>query len=129
MSVFLFAFLPILFAVYYTVIAAEALHPRLAGLGSKGAIVVLLSGSVWLIARSPVGWLLLGSALLTIVLGVIGERIRTSNEIASRAVLALAMTASVAMFVLARTTIPGGVFEFAGVSVLACQELAFIVRQ
>jgi alginate O-acetyltransferase complex protein AlgI len=37
------------------------------------------------------------------------------------------MTATVVMFAIARTILPGGVFELAGVSVVACQELAFIL--
>ena len=37
------------------------------------------------------------------------------------------MTATVVMFAIARAILPGGVFELAGVSVVACQELAFIL--
>jgi hypothetical protein len=78
--VFLFKFLPALFAVYYAVIAAEGLHPRLAGYGAKAATVVLLAGSVWGLTQGPVAWLLIGSAFVTILLGAIGEQTRTTNE-------------------------------------------------
>ena len=61
--VFLFEFLPALFAVYYAVIAAEGLHPRLAVTAQKAATVVLLAGSCGSSLRGPVGWLLIGSAL------------------------------------------------------------------
>jgi alginate O-acetyltransferase complex protein AlgI len=125
--VFLFEFLPALFAVYYAVIAAEGLHPRLAGYGAKAATVVLLAGSVWVLTQGPVAWLLIGSAFVTILLGAIGEQTRTTNELASRCALALAMTATVAMFAIARGVVTGHIFELAGVSVLACQELAFIL--
>jgi alginate O-acetyltransferase complex protein AlgI len=125
--VFLFEFLPAFFAVYYAVVAAEGLHPRMAGFGSKGAVVVLLAGSLWLLAQGPVAWILIGSAFLTILLGAVGEQTRTANEFVSRCALALAMTAAVAMFAIARAMVPGSVFELAGISVLACQEVAFIL--
>lgn len=123
----LLVFLPALFAVYYSVIAAEGVYPRLAAVGAKGAAVVLLAGSVWLLAQSPVGWLLLGSAFVTTLLAATGEQLRSTHAFASRCALALAMTATVVMFAIARTILPGGVFELAGVSVVACQELAFIL--
>jgi alginate O-acetyltransferase complex protein AlgI len=125
--VFLLAFLPTLFAIYYAVIAAEGLYPRLAGYGAKAATVVLLTGSLWVLSQGPVAWLLIGSAFITILLGAIGEQTRTTNELASRCALALAMTATVVMFAMARLVVTGNVFELAGVSVLACQELAFIL--
>jgi alginate O-acetyltransferase complex protein AlgI len=125
--IFLLVFLPALFAVYYSVIAAEGVYPRLAVLGAKGAAVVLLAGSVWLLAQSPVGWLVLGSAFVTTLLAATGEQLRHTHAFASRCALALAMTATVVMFAIARTILPGGVFELAGVSVVACQELAFIL--
>jgi alginate O-acetyltransferase complex protein AlgI len=125
--VFLFEFLPAFFAVYYTLVAAEGLHPRLTGFGAKTAVVALLVGSLWFLAQGPVGWLLIGSPFVTILLGAIGEHTRDRNEFASRSVLALAMTATVAMFVFARAALPGNVFALAGISVLASQELAFIL--
>ena len=125
--VFLFEFLPAFFAVYYTVVAAEGLHPRLTGIGPKAAVVVLLAGSLWMLAQSPVAWILTGSAFLTILLGAIGEQTQAKNAFASRAALALAMTATVAMFAVTRNMVAGSVFELAGISVLACQELAFIL--
>lgn len=125
--VFLFAFLPALFAVYYTVIAAEGLHPRLAGVGTKTGVVILIAGSLWFLTQGPLAWLLIGSAFLTILLGAVGEQTRIANEFASRCALALAMTAAVAMFAIARAMVSGSVFELAGISVLACQEVAFIL--
>jgi D-alanyl-lipoteichoic acid acyltransferase DltB (MBOAT superfamily) len=123
----LLVFLPALFAVYYSVIAAEGVYPRFAAVGARGAAVVLLAGSVWLLAQSPVGWLLLGSAFVTTLLAATGEQLRSTHAFASRCALALAMTATVVMFAIARAILPGGVFELAGVSVVACQELAFIL--
>jgi len=125
--IFLLVFLPALFAVYYSVIAAEGVYPRVAAFGARGAAVVLLAGSVWLLAQSPAGWLLLGSAFVTTLLAATGEQLRSTNAFASRCALALAMTATVVMFVIARAILPGGGFELAGVSVVACQELAFIL--
>jgi alginate O-acetyltransferase complex protein AlgI len=125
--IFLLAFLPALFAVYYSVIAAEGLYPRVGAFGARGAAVVLLAGSIWLLARSPIGWLLLGSAFVTTVLAAIGEQLRSSSAFASRCALALAMTATVIMFAIARAVLPDGAFELAGVSVVTCQELAFIL--
>jgi alginate O-acetyltransferase complex protein AlgI len=124
---FLFEFLPALFVVYYGAIAVESLHPRLSGYGARAAAIILLGGSVWFLAQGPVAWLLVASAFLTILLAAVGEQTRTANPIASRSALALAMTATVAMFAIARAVVPGTVFELAGVSVLACQELAFIL--
>jgi alginate O-acetyltransferase complex protein AlgI len=125
--IFLLAFLPALFAVYYSVVAADSVYPRLAVIGAKGAAVVLLAGSVWLLARSPVGWLLLGSAFVTTLLAATAEQLRSTNAFASRCALAAAMTATVVMFAIARAMVPGSVFALAGVSVVACQELAFIL--
>ena len=78
--IFLLVFLPALFAVYYSVIAAEGVYPRVAVFGAKGAAVVLLAGSVWLLAQSPVGWLLLGSAFVTTLLAATGEQLRNTHE-------------------------------------------------
>jgi len=125
--IFLLVFLPALFAIYYSVIAAEGVYPRLAVFGVKGAAVVLLAGSVWLLAQSPIGWLLLGSAFVTTLLAATSEQLRNTHAFASRCALAVAMTATVVMFAIARSILPRGVFELAGVSVVACQELAFIL--
>src|SRR4029077_10520419 len=125
--VFLFEFLPALFAVFYAAIAAESLHPRLAGYGAKAATVVLLTGSVWVLSQGPVAWLLIGSAFITILLGAIAEQTLTTNELASRCALALAMTATIAMLAFAGEVVTGHIFELGGLSVLACQELAFIL--
>ena len=66
--VFLFEFLPAFFALFYAAIAVEGLHPRFAGHGAKAALVVLLGGSLWFLAQSPLAWLLIGSAFITILL-------------------------------------------------------------
>ena len=74
---FLLVFLPALFASTTRSSPPKASAPRLAAFGAKAAAVVLLAGSVWLLARSPVGWLLLGSAFVTILLAATGEQLRT----------------------------------------------------
>jgi alginate O-acetyltransferase complex protein AlgI len=125
--ILLFQFLPALIATYYLVVATEFLHPRLAGVGAKGAVAVLLAGSVWLLARSPVAWLLLGSVLVTIGLAAVVERTRASNVLASRLGLTLSIVASAAVFAVVRTRLDGSVFAFAGVAVLACHEVALVV--
>jgi D-alanyl-lipoteichoic acid acyltransferase DltB (MBOAT superfamily) len=125
--VVLFQFLPAFIAIYYLIVAADAVHPRLAGFGAKGAVAVLLGGSVWLLARSPAGWLLLGGAALTIVLAAIVERTRAGNALVSRAGLALSIAASLAMFAAARARLEGSVFAFAGVAVLSCHQIALVV--
>ncbi len=125
--IFLFEFLPIVFAAYYLAIAVEGLHPRLAGVGARAAAVVLLAASVWLLTRNPLGWLMLGSAFTTMLLGAIAEQTRRRSEFAARLALAGAMTATIAMFTIARLSVSGSIFALAGVSVLACQELAFIL--
>lgn len=125
--VFLFEFLPAFFALYYAAIAVEGLHPRLAGHGAKAALVVLLGGSLWFLAQGPVAWLLIGSAFITILLTAIGEQTRASNAVLSRLALALGMTLTVAMFAIARSTVHGSQFELAGVAVLTCHALAFIL--
>lgn len=126
-SIFLFQFLPSLVAIHYLVVAMEVVHPKLAGLGAKGAVAVLLAGSIWLLARSPVGWLLLGGVLATIGLAAIIERTRASSVLVSRMSLALSISASVAVFLAARASLVGSVFAFAGVAVLACHEVALVV--
>jgi alginate O-acetyltransferase complex protein AlgI len=125
--VFLFEFLPAFFALYYAAIAVEGLHPRFAGNGAKAALVVLLGGSLWFLAQGPVAWLLIGSAFITILLTAIGEQTRTSNPVLSRSALALAMTLTVAMFAIARSMVNGSAFELAGIAVLTCHALAFIL--
>jgi alginate O-acetyltransferase complex protein AlgI len=125
--VFLFEFLPAFFALYYAAIAVEGLHPRLAGFGGKAAGVVLLGGSLWFLAQGPVAWLLIASAFITILLAAVGEQTRTTNALASQLALALAMTLSVAIFAIARSMTSGRVFELAGVAVLTCHALAFIL--
>jgi alginate O-acetyltransferase complex protein AlgI len=125
--VFLFEFLPAFFASYYAVIAVEGLHPRFAGRGAKAAALVLLGGSLWFLAQSPVAWLLIGSAFITILLTAISEQTQASNPILSRCALALAMTLTVAMFAIARSMVNGSRFELAGIAVLTCHALAFIL--
>jgi alginate O-acetyltransferase complex protein AlgI len=125
--VFLFEFLPAFFALYYAAIAVEGLHPRFAGYGAKAALLVLLGGSLWFLAQGPVAWLLIGSAFITILLTAIGEQTRSSHVVLSRSALALAMTLTVAMFATARWMMSGSAFELAGVAVLTCHALAFIL--
>ena len=123
--VFLFAFLPAFFALYYAAIAVEGLHPRFSGHGAKAALVVLLGGSLWFLAQGPVAWLLIGSAFITILLTAVGEQTQASNPVLSRFALALAMTLTVAMFAIARSMVNGSAFELTGVAVLTCHALAF----
>src|SRR5215831_12330425 len=125
--VFLFEFLPAFFALYYAAIAVEGLHPRLAGFGAKAALVVLLGGSLWFLAQGPVAWLLIGSAFVTILLTAVGEQTRASNPTVSRSAMALAMALTVAMFAIARSQVNGSAFELAGIAVLTCHALAFIL--
>jgi alginate O-acetyltransferase complex protein AlgI len=125
--VFLFAFLPALFAVYYAAVAGEGLRLWLRGFGAPAAAIVLLAGSVWFVAQSPIAWLLLASVFVTTLLGAIGEQTRATHAFVSRCALACSMTATVAMFAVARALVPGQTFELAGVAVLACHELAFIL--
>jgi alginate O-acetyltransferase complex protein AlgI len=124
---FLFEFLPALFALYYIAIAVEGLHPRLSGYGAKAAAFVLLGGSLWFLAQGRVAWLLVGSAFITLFLTAVGEQTRITNAVLSRAVLALAMTLTVAVFGIARWMLDGRVFALAGVAVITCHTLAFIL--
>jgi alginate O-acetyltransferase complex protein AlgI len=125
--VFLLEFLPAFLALYYAAIAVEGLHPRFAGHGAKAALIVLLGGSLWFLAQGPVAGLLIGSAFITILLTAVGEQTQASNPILSRSALALAMTLTVAMFAIARSTVHGSAFELAGIAVLTCHALAFIL--
>jgi len=125
--VFLFEFLPAFFALFYAAIAVDGLHPRFAGRGAKVALVVLLGGSLWFLAQRPVAWLLIGSAFTTILLAAVGEQTQARNPILSRSALALAMTLTVAMFAIARSIVNGSAFELAGIAVLTCHALAFIL--
>jgi alginate O-acetyltransferase complex protein AlgI len=125
--VFLFEFLPAFFALYYAAIAVEGLHPRFAGRGAKAALVVLLGGSLWFLTQGPVAWLLIASAFITILLTAVGEQTQARNPILSRSALALAMTLTVAMFAIARSMVNGSAFELAGIAVLTCHALAFIL--
>src|SRR5262245_16405010 len=116
--VFLFEFLPALFALYYAALAVEGLHPRLAGVGSRAALVVLLGGSLWVLAQTPAAGLLIGGAFITILLTASAEQTQKTNPLLSRSALALAMTLTVAMFAIARSVLDGRSFELAGVAVL-----------
>jgi len=125
--VFLFEFLPAFFALFYAAIAVEGLHPRFAGHGAKAALVVLLGGSLWFLAQSPLAWLLIGSAFITILLTAVGEQTQASNPVLSRSAMALAMALTVAMFAVAHSMVNGSTFELAGIAVLTCHALAFIL--
>jgi alginate O-acetyltransferase complex protein AlgI len=125
--VFIFQFLPAFVATYYLVVAADGLHPRVSGFGARGAIAILLIGSVWLLSRSPVGLLLLGGVLVTIVLAAIIQRTRASSVLISRVCAALSIGVSIVVFAIARAKLGGNAFAFAGVAVLACHEVAFVV--
>ena len=56
---------------------------------------------------------------VTTLLGALGEQTRATHPFVSRCALACSMTATVAMFAVARALVPGQTFELAGVAVLA----------
>ena len=122
----LLTFLPAFIAVYYLVMASERVG-RLPAPVQIAPVLVLLAGSVWLLSGSPVALLVFASVVATLALAVPIARTRASNPGVSRAALALSIAASVAFLGVARTLIPGTTFAFAGVTVVACQEIALVV--
>ena len=122
----LLTFLPAFIAIYYLVMASERVV-RLPAPVQIAPVLVLLAGSLWLLSGSPVALLVFASVAATLVLAVVIERTRASNPGVSRAALAVSIAASVAFLAVARSWIPGITFAFAGVTVIACQEIALVV--
>ena len=99
-----------------------------AGAADGIATALIIAGSAVYIAAGPLGWFLLGSAALTMVLAATIDRIRSSSSrTATMSLLVIGIAVNGAVLIWARLHLDGRAFAFAGPPVLTCLSVAYLI--
>ena len=125
---FLLEFLPAAIAVFFLTRAAAALFRLSARSTARASVLVLVAVSAWFIVSSPAAWVMLGSASSAFVGAMLVERLkaRGDHRLAFAAMLT-AVAVAVAAFASARWQMDGRSFAVAGVTVLCCHAMAYVI--
>jgi alginate O-acetyltransferase complex protein AlgI len=126
---FLFEFLPALLAVFFLVRGLGVLVGASATAMARASLLVLLAASVWIVAQSRPGWLLLGASALTLMVAALIERERAARPQGGAATgwLVAGVTINVAAFAIARAQVEGRAFAFVGAVVISCHAIAYLI--
>jgi alginate O-acetyltransferase complex protein AlgI len=125
---FLIQFLPALLTVYFVVVEAYTFTGVSEAWSATGAALILALASAFVVAQAPYGWVLLLVVATAYLASRAAARLAAArNVVGADIIVASAIAVVVGAFVYIWWNIPGREFAFAGIAVVTCHAVTYLI--